>query len=680
MKQRLEWNFSETLTKETLWRIPLSLGLGCLPSLLGHETVARVSTMYRLSTGSHPYLQVSEAGLLYVITPAVVASSFVLFLFPGATIAVALGQARSAAEWIVLAFGCSLVLSIALGTVARLVFGGPLASRLLLPFWLGAAALGWAIFILRMSRGIVLTSPFVRWADLRRILWMIGIPFVGAATLVPKIFWENFNVDGIEAFEFGRSLTTHLLPYWEIQDGIFGFYHNFLLFAYPNHWFITLFGPVEAAARLPFLLYLVVLFAVLILLIEWTSVRRLSGIEEGALLLGLASYTVVQVYNTNYEPFFADIAEMAATDTLWVICFLSTCYALWTGQSGWFWVFGLMTHMASPGGLFLLAALLPATFFSPAPERGKQLMAIAQVIGVCLLMTAAYEILYNPLVVDRVNNQFSAKNMLRRLYPPSLTEFIRFNALVFPSGILPALSLLAVRRKDQASWVIAGTTVVYFAGIYLQAWTALHQFTPVMVLPLVVFWRRYLDSSRAMQMWVLPAVGLTTVLSFLLSLPRHFQINQAVREFGQATLYKVGDYERSYERSIRGGSSLSALLPANYRLQYPNQPWGTDSPSWIYYAAREKPPDTTINYVVQPASEPLPFGLERVMTRDGVSVYVRDREVWRRDRERELPRVNQSALYEPIYRRTYQFFREYVERMQQKASPTVPSASPGGLE
>jgi hypothetical protein len=536
----------------------------------------------------------------------------------------------------------------------------------MISLWLTSAALAWMLLAFRFARGATLPYPLSQRSDVRRLLWILVASFLSIIALVPKLFWENFNLDGIEAFEFGRSLATRLLPHWEIQDGVFGFYHNFLLFAYPNHWFITLFGPVEAAARLPFLLYLIVLFAVVILLIEWMSARRLSGVEEAMVWLGLALYGLVQAYNTNYEPFFADIAEMAATDTLWVTCFLCACYALWTNRSGWFWIFAMMTYTASPGGLLLLAALAAVTFLCRSPERLQQLKTLARVIVVCLLIGLSYEILYNPLIADHVNNQFSTKNMLRRLYPPTLTEFIRFNALLFPSGILPALSLLALRRRDHVCWVIGGVTVIYFAAIYSQAWTSLHQFTPVMILPLIVFWRTYLDASPVTQKWLLPSVALTTIVSLYLSLPRHFQINLATREFGQATLYKVGEYERFYESALRGGASLASLLPVDYRMQYPEQPWGADPASWIYYATREKPPGTMINYVVQPASESPPRGLTSVSTQDGVSVYVRDRELWRRHREPELPRVVQSALYEPIYRRTYQFFRAYSERAQRQ--------------
>ena len=48
------------------------------------------------------------------------------------------------------------------------------------------------------------------------------------------------------------------------------------------------------------------------------------------------------------------------------------------------------------------------------------------------------------------------------------------------------------------------------------------------------------------------------------------------------------------------------------------------------------------------------------MTSDGSSVYVRDIATWQNDRQRALPKVVVSPLYEPILRRTYQFFRAYV--------------------
>jgi hypothetical protein len=602
-----------------------------------------------------------------VVAPVVVVSSFVLYLSPGAILAIVWGKARNVGEWVVFAFAFSLALTVALSTTAKVLFRPPVTSNTLLVLWLGATAVAWLFLGYRLNQAADLPCPVAGWTDVRRILWMVAAALVGVSVLLPKIFWENFNLDGIEAFEFGRSLTTHMLPYWELQDGVFGFYHNFMLFSYANHWFITLVGPFEAAVRLPFILYLVVLFAALLLLIEIGSARKMSALEEAVVWLGLVLYTVVQSFNTNYEPFFADLAEMAATDTRVIALFLSACYALWVDRQKWFWILALMTCLAGPGGMLLIGALAVVLLIVRPENWLPKLKTVGAFMIAWVVIGLTYEVFYNQLLLHGINNQFSAKNMLRRLFPPTFTEFVRFNALLLPCGVIPVLSFLAARRKDSLGLAVVGITIIYFGILYLQSWTALHQFTPVMILPLVVFWRTYLRSSGSAQKWLLPALAISTACSLFFSLPQHFQINQATREFGQATEYRIGDYERSYEVTARGSKSLSALLPEDYRMKYPEQPWGTDPYSWIYYATRPKDPGATVNYIVQRDSDPQPPLTTQVMAKDGISVYVRDLEVWQRDRARDLPRVVVSPLYEPILRRTYQFFRLYVAGLELKA-------------
>ncbi len=138
-----------------------------------------------------------------------------------------------------------------------------------------------------------------------------------------------------------------------------------------------------------------------------------------------------------------------------------------------------MSYMASPGGLLLLGILAVTIVLGKSPGWQRQVRTLSCVILVCILIGIIYEVLYNRLLLGGVNNQFSAYNMLRRLYPPALTEFARFNALLFPSGFLPAISLLLVRRKDPEAWALSGVTFLFFVVLYLQAWTSLHQFTPV---------------------------------------------------------------------------------------------------------------------------------------------------------------------------------------------------------
>lgn len=648
--------------RKACW-LGMLLALGSLPALLGRGIVAQVASMYELSRAPYPYFQPDQAVLLYIVAPLVALSSFVLFLMPGALWVLALGGSRRWSEFVLLAFGGSLLILIVLTTLAKLVLG-PLSSALLLALWLGSAAAGW--LALGMRRAKMTAWPLSQPGDRRRALWTLAIPVLAVVSLLPKIFWENFNEDGIEAFEFGRSLTTHLLPYWDLKQATFGFYHNYLLFAYPNHWFISLFGPIEAAARLPFALYLAVLFSALLLLIEWRAARELKGREEALLLLGLATFAVTIAFNGTYDPYFADIAEPAAPDTLIMVCFSSAAYFFLAGRMLWAWIYAFMTYTAGPNGLLLLVLLGLATYVWWPERRRQTMVAMGRIVLVCGLLGLAYELIYNPLVLGGIDSQYSAKNLLRRIFPPELGQFARINLLLFPSGILPALALAAIGWQDAAARALSTLIIAYFSIVYIQSWTSLHQFAPVMVLPLAVFWRLYLGRSERFRAACLPALALSTLLALWLSLPRHFGINQTHREFGYATAYRVGDYEQGYPLAVRCAEVLYQIVPGDWKLYYPDHSWGMDHHSWIYYAMQPKPAGTFVNYVVRAASDPPAPQFARAVAWDSVALYIRDLDLLQRHLSPELPRLVLSPLYEPVLRETSRFFRAYMERAKEK--------------
>lgn len=652
--------FHKQLNWYLLSAFMLIAGAAWLMALSGQSLVAQVSSLYELSQTGRPYFQPSEFGLLYIRSPIVVISSFIVFLTPGLMLVLALNQARNLPQWLGFGFPSALVLVIILGTLIKVFTASPVTSQTVLSLW-GAVSIGLFLYLgYRLGKGVLLDWPLNTSIDYRRLLLCLVMLFIGIAVFTPKIFWENFNLDGVEAFEFSRSLTDHFLPHWELNTGVFGFYKNYMLFAYPDHWFITFFGQYEASTRLPFFLYLIVLYSSLVLVIEWKQTRPLSLYEDMALWLALIIFTIVQVYNATYEPFFADLSEPAAADTLWITCFILAFYALWRGLFNWFWILALMTLTASTGGLALLGATALMILITQFPEWRARLRMLAGIFAVWLVVIVIDEIYYGYFVMGGVGDQLSSFNVLRRLSSPSLTEFPRLNALIFPSGILPALYLFLARKRHPMSLVIAGVTLIYFVVIYLQAWTNLHQFTPVMVLPLVVFWRIYLQSSAGTKQIVLPTSIITAMIALYLSLPVHFQIDQSARHFGMATDYSIGDYNEDYQAALSKGSSLYSLLPEDYRLYYPEQPWGTDSSVWLYYASRVKPAGTVINYIIQPSTDPAPANTRLVSSENEVSVFVRDIDLWEKHRTPDIPRVVQSPLYEPIYRQTMGFFRSYA--------------------
>lgn len=633
-------------------------------ALLDSGVVAQVTALHALAA-SRPYFHPEHGLLLYLAAPAVVLASFLWLLWPAATWVLACGSPRSFCGWLVQSFGVALAMICVVSSAAKLCAGLPLHAGTFWGMWSALGAGGLLVLAVRWRRGRPIVWPLGAPADRRRLGLTAGALWLGVVAFLPKLFWEDFNLDGVEAFEFGRSLSNHWLPHWDVFQGRFGFYHNFFLFAFPNHALITLFGPFEAAARLPYLLYLGVLAAALLLAIEHGARRPLRAAEEIALWLGLALYSIVQVYSTGYEPFHADVAEMAATDTLWIACLVAAVVALWQRRAASLWLFGLMSASASPGGLALIGLLLAMAFLlrrAEGDERRWQLRHLAGLLGALVAIGLCYDLIYVRRVLPGADNQFSAFNLLRRMFPPTLDQLPRFHALLFPSGILPALTLLAWRRADRNTRMLSGVTAVYFAMLYVQAWTSLHQFTPVMVLPLAVCWRAYLAASPLAQRRLLLGIVPATCLAAILSLPQHGRIIQAARSFGEATGLRSGDYDRDYRTLARLGHSLPLLLPDDYRLAYPDQPWGTDPYVWIYYASRPRPPHAAVNYIVQESAAPPPPDTELLgETADRVAVYVRDHALWQRHREPPLPKVVVSRLYEPILRRTYAFFRHWSD-------------------
>src|SRR5690606_1242539 len=120
------------------------------------------------------------------------------------------------------------------------------------------------------------------------------------------------------------------------------------------------------------------------------------------------------------------------------------------------------TYAASPGGLLLLLALGFMTLVTPAPGRAARLRIIGAVAAACIVVGLLYDLVYTPAVIGEASSQFSSRNMARRLFPPTFTEFVRLNAILFTTGILPAVSLGFARRSEPRTFILAGVTLIYF--------------------------------------------------------------------------------------------------------------------------------------------------------------------------------------------------------------------------
>lgn len=616
---------------------------------LGGDTLSQVADLYSNSFPTNPYFfHAGHPWLIYLLTPLVLISSIILFLSPGIFLVLAAGRSCCWADLIIQSFGTSFILYFFLISIVKFVSPPSPPSFAFFTAVSLSGALTWAILVYRVWRGAKLPWPLSRQTDIRRLIWTVAIPFITLVLLIPIIFWQDMNDDGLEALELGRSLSAAFMPRFPTAIGLSGLVGvGMVTMAYPVHWFLTLFGPIEASARLPMLLYLPVLFCLLICLIESGSPRSLGLPEEALLCLALAIYTVTMSYNASYDPYFADMAAPAAFETLTVLCILATIYFLWCGKTFWFFVFALMSYLCRPTGILVLGLIGFAVLFFLQEYRKFWLTRICIAIAICILITTFYKIFYIPSSeggIAGLGIPFSS--LLFRFLHLRMDDFSRFNFILFPSGIVPLISLLAFRWQDLLARLITFVSLSYFLFFYFPAFIALHHFVPAMIFPLIVFWRLYLHHQPKLRRPFLFAAALMGIFAFWLSLPRHFEINRTVRGIGQKTACLVGDYENDYRSLAKHKPLFFRLIPPDWEVKDPSKELVSGYLSLIYYSTRPKSGEIPINYIIQSPDNPAPIGLTRVASDKDAVLYVKNPEEWHRDRT-EPPRTDyRSPLYD----------------------------------
>ena len=629
---------------------------------IGEGIVPRVANLFPLQLPDLPYFQPTYGWLLYVQLPLVILASLVMFLTPGVLLMLAVGGAKHYTELVILGFGTSFLVHLFLTSAFKVTFS-TMNQATFIAAEGGIGALAWAVLAWRRRAGAKIFSPCADKNDRRRILWSIAIPVVGLLALLPVMFWQDLSADGFGALESGRSLFGRLLPRWpeDVADGLLGLGIGMIPMAYPINWFITLFGLIEAAARLPILLYLPVLFCLLIQLIEFRAPGKLGVAEEAVLFLSLAVYTVAMSYNASYDPYFADIASPAAFESLTVVSMLAAIYSLWNGRNFWFFFFALMAYLCRPTGLLILGLLGLSIALCVSEQRREWLIRITVALGMCLVIGLLYEKVYIPSVVGDINVGYSSKSILERFRYLRVDDFSRINLALFPGGILPFISLLAFRWQDSFGRIIAAVTLVYFGVFYFPAFIAFHQFVPAIIFPLVVFWRLYLFHKDRSGHVLLPMGAVAAGVSLWLSLPHHFEINRTQRQIGQATDYRVAGYTIDYQM-LKHASLLLELISPDWDVTDPSQELVVSPYSIIFYSLKPKTSESKVNYIIQPLGEPSPPGFTKITDDKIAGLYVRDLEQWHRDRFRRLRTDYQSQIYY-IPRGT--LFRHWGVRQQQ---------------
>lgn len=628
--------------------------------LLGRWTVAETVEAYQTVIPPQPFFVLDHLFQFYLTTPLVILSSLLVYLLPGFFLAISLNESTSWGSLVLQSFGLAFGLYLLVTTLIKTFLPGEVSGSIFIGGQLVSGLLTLSFSVWRGLRVRGRFAGFERSQLNRRVLLTLIIPIILLLLLFPFFFWQDMHDDGFEVLEIGRSLFQYTLPRFPNPRGVQGLGQGMLAMAYPAHWFITVFGPLEVSARLPFLLYLPVLFLCLVQLIELNSSRRMGFREEALLLLGLAVFSVTMVFNSSYDPYFADIAAPAALETMTILSIAGAIYFLLTERMGWFLGFATLSFLTRPTALMVIGMvglLTPLVF--PTKAR-RWLPWIGGAVAGYFAMAFLYDGVYAPSIAAGRDLGYAAGGILNRIRYIRWVEPSRINFALFPSGILPFLSLFLIPWQDRFSRLLSILTLGYFLFFFFQGFVALHHFVPVMVLPLVVFWRMALRLETGQRRWVYPLVLLLGGLALYLSLPQHFQINRTVRPIGIKTEIRIGNYESDYREIIEHEEIFFALIPPDWEVEDRSQELVTGATSLIYYASQPKPPGVEINYVVQYAGDNPPEGFTKAAEEGGAVLYVMDQEEWSRDRYQDLRTDFQSPLYQ-IRRTTLFNFRGVPE-------------------
>ena len=577
-------------------------------------------------------LSFGEVALAWGVAPVVGLSAFLLVLAPGLYAAIALGRTRSFEQWVLDGFLLSLVGVSVLSGLAQAIAGDLLRGAAYGVFLLALAAVTcrWAAARVRRDGGLPEWTTSARPGGL-----LVGVVWLAIVCLVPKLLWESFNGDGAHAFESSRRLLHHAMPFWPPDAGpVAGFPGmTSMLYAFPNAWFLRLYGEVEVAARLPFLLYLVVL---------WAAVRRLGSVllpaafspraSEIGLALSLVAYLLAMAFSASYSPYSADLALPATQDTLLMIVFLAAVVFAAERETAWLVASAFLTYVSLPSGLLLLAFWLGARFLVERPVPWRELVRGGGALVGAVVLAAGLGRVVVALGSAPPGGEYGIVGILKYFAFVQFTDWTRLFYAAIPAGLFPVAVLVLFRRQDALARTLTVVTAAYFGFFFLQAHISLHHFVPAMVLPMVVAWRMvHLPTGASLARGWAPLGFVAVLLAFPWG---RTAIHRDGREVGSTVLVRIDGYARAEAAPMRASTTLDRLFPYDWVAAVPAT-YGGSPLVWNHYARHGGDPDANTNYIVQSRDMPGPAGFTVVgADSTGAVVLVRDGGTLARDRAR----------------------------------------------
>lgn len=634
-----------------LVRLIIALIAAALPALLfGPSVMEAGAGLHELAYSPNPYFVLSQSHLLYIAAPLVALSSFALLLGPGLMLAIALGRARTVAEWMVSGFAFTLFIVTLGAMLVQAILTEPLTGwtfgLMVLVCTLVSAHFAWLVSREWPHR---FTMPAFDHTDLATLAIAGGMGAFLIAALAPKFFWESFNGDGLHFFESARLMLRQPLPFWPESAGDFATWPGIksVLCVFPASWLVRLFGEYEVALRLTYILILLPLYCALTGVIEQSQPRRMRITERLLLAGALALFTLVMAFSASEDPYSADIALPGVQDALLLLFFCGYLLEFLRGRTQGVVISVALLYLTSPNALPMLGAWLIGVilFLRPVPWRPMfyTVGALFAMIVLEALVPHAFALIH----ITAPGSEHSTEDLVKRLVHLQVDQVVRFAWAFVPVGIVPGFTLfIAWRWQDRVTRALALAGLILFVFYYLQYRSALHYFAPATILALASYWRTLVSLPESAAARAAPAMTLTMLLvGVALSWPTASHPVMASREVGTQIEDRTTGYKSGAPATFKRIEIEQALFLRPSDPRVPQAAYGGHPQIWNYYAHRADAPAFPRNYVLQPADYPPVPMASLIALEQGLALYVRDEAYWKKQATVILPATSGSMLY-----------------------------------
>jgi hypothetical protein len=481
-----------------------------------------------------------------------------------------------------------------------------------------------------------------------RIFW-VGVLII--LVILPlmmwgKVFIENLTGDGTECFEFARSLKEHYLPYWDLENGYYGFYPSFHLFSFPIFFTMQTLGECEAAARLPVFFYL---FGIYLVMAELTRTGRekFPLTQPIILLMACAFFLIYFAYHSTYE-LFADLAEPTGVDIFFTFIVFSALFSLANSERIWWGILAFLGSTALAAGLPLALLLLFSRYISDRPalkEISMDTIAFAVPWVVYQILVVIYMVYYPMGPPDTI--KFGLSGMFAR-YGFGFNAIATLSLLkkfLLASGFLPAFGLIFLLNKDRIARISGLTVVGYLFVLTAFGRVHSHYLIPIALLPIIVSLRGLQNLTVRFRTFLAFGLAASLIIISVLTFPAGYKPNTTYREFGSHTLMLFDTYPEAVGAAEPFTELFGAGIIYRYRLSSSGMvntkmplteifgttapipdsgiPWGMGHHTWVLYSDKEANPGKQYLQILAPVKRPFeaPRNYRRLEGENGRALF-----------------------------------------------------------